>query len=174
MASKWCFKCNTKINVHDQFCGECGSSSFVHQDPAELDKRIYQGTGEAPIFESEFQAEVRQQPQPITVKKPLQSNDENDLASLLRQSIKASNRTTHAVRAFVRFLFIQLSATTLAVFIYGLSMNTVNAQKCADYGDNCTPNGFLIFLAGMVWLGGVIWSSQAGWSELEKSNVPGA
>ncbi len=103
-----------------------------------------------------------------------QISKEDELNALIRENIRASNRTTHAVRAFVRFLFIQLSATSLAAFIYGIASNTVNAGNCSRYGDNCSPNGFLLFLVVIIWLGGVIWSSQAGWSELEKSNVPGA
>lgn len=85
--------------------------------------------------------------------------------------VRAQNRTTHAVRAFVRFLFIQLTGITLAVFLWNISLAFVDEQACYQYGDNCTGNAFLQFLAGIVWIVAVIWSSSAGWDELNKSNV---
>jgi hypothetical protein len=75
--------------------------------------------------------------------------DENSIERL----ILAQNRTTHAVRAFVRFLFIQLTASTFAFFLW--SFGTVQTQ----------------FLGIVVWIIGLVWSSNAGWGELEKSNI---
>ena len=72
--------------------------------------------------------------------------------------VRAQNRTTHAVRAFVRFLFIQLTGITCAVFLWNLSIAVEG-------------NTVMEFLAAGVWLGAVIWSSYAGWEELHKSNV---
>jgi len=89
----------------------------------------------------------------------------------LEDLVRAQNRTTHAVRAFVRFLFIQLTGITLAVFLWNISLEFVNEQDCFQYGDNCTGNPFLQFLAGAVWIGAVILSSRAGWEELHKSNI---
>ncbi len=71
--------------------------------------------------------------------------------------IRAQNRTTHAVRAFVRFLFIQLTGITLVVFLWNLSLTT--------------GNGSIQGLAGIIWIATVIWSSYAGWEELNKSNI---
>jgi fatty acid desaturase len=88
---------------------------------------------------------------------------------LLKQSIAASdrttaasNRTTRAVRAFVRFLFIQLVAITIAIFL--------NTVATLDYQN---PIVALQLVAFVVWLVGLIWSSYAGWSELELSNPEG-
>jgi hypothetical protein len=80
----------------------------------------------------------------------------NEHLSLLRESVAASNRTTHAVRALVRFLFIQLSAVTLAAvpIYFGIADQRVE----------------LIFFGVFVWLIGLFWSSYAGWDELDKSN----
>jgi hypothetical protein len=89
----------------------------------------------------------------------------------LEDLVRAQNRTTHAVRAFVRFLFIQLTGITLAVFLWNISLEFVNEQDCFQYGDNCTGNPFLQFSAGAVWIGAVILSSRAGWEELHKSNI---
>jgi hypothetical protein len=72
--------------------------------------------------------------------------------------IQAQNKTTHAVRAFVRFLFIQLTGITLAAFLWFTSLNFEG-------------NSFLAFLAVVVWIVSVIWSSVAGWGELDKSNI---
>jgi len=99
---------------------------------------------------------------------PIESSSGN---TTLDDLVRAQNRTTHAVRAFVRFLFIQLTGITLAVFLWNISLGFVDEQACYQYGDNCTGNAFLQFLAGIVWIVAVIWSSSAGWDELNKSNV---
>jgi hypothetical protein len=99
---------------------------------------------------------------------PVESSRGN---TTLDDLVRAQNRTTHAVRAFVRFLFIQLTGITLAVFLWNISLGFVDEQACYQYGDNCTGNAFLQFLAGIVWIVAVIWSSSAGWDELNKSNV---
>jgi hypothetical protein len=85
--------------------------------------------------------------------------------------VAAQNRTTHAIRAFVRFLFIQLSSTTAAYFIYLQADSQAAKLECVRDG-SCGASIFLYFVALIVWLGGVVISSQAGWSELEKSEVP--
>ena len=91
-----------------------------------------------------------------------QSSSKNETAeySLL---IQAQNRTTHAVRAFVRFLFIQLSALTLATFLFFISFQLIDEEGA--------PNTFLLIMGGVIWIIGLVWSSTAGWSELEKSNI---
>jgi len=93
------------------------------------------------------------------------------LSSDFEALVQAQNRTTHAVRAFVRFLFIQLTAITLAAFLWNLSIQNIDTAKCYANGENCSANTFLQIAAIVVWFIGVIWSSNAGWSELEKSNI---
>lgn len=82
----------------------------------------------------------------------------SNLDESTKQIILAQNRTTHAIRAVVRFLFIQLTAITLAFIIGGLG--------------SALGNAFVIFIAVVIYIIGIIWSSNAGWSELEKSNIP--
>ena len=82
----------------------------------------------------------------------------SNLDESTKQIILAQNRTTHAIRAVVRFLFIQLTAITLAFVIGGLG---------SAFG-----NAFVIFIAVVIYIIGIVWSSNAGWSELEKSNIP--
>jgi hypothetical protein len=84
------------------------------------------------------------------------------IESLLEESIRASNRTTHAVRAFVRFLFIQLVAITISGFVIAF----------ANLVDPVEPPVILLFFAGAIWVGGVIYSSIEGWKEVAKSDVP--
>lgn len=88
---------------------------------------------------------------------------------LLRDLIQATDRTTRAVRAFVRFLFIQLAAITLAILVFQLGVITQDPSECA-FGI-CSPNGFTTTVAVLIWLGGVIWSSIAGWEELGLSEI---
>jgi hypothetical protein len=84
------------------------------------------------------------------------------IEGLLEESIRASNRTTHAVRAFVRFLFIQLVAITLAGFVFAY----------ANIVDPVEPPAILLLIGGAIWVGGVIYSSIEGWKEVAKSDVP--
>jgi hypothetical protein len=91
----------------------------------------------------------------------------------LVELIAAQNRTTHAIRALVRFLFIQLAALTLGVLIRSFALGTVDSYECAHYVKSCEPNGFLLLASYAVWFIGVIVSSRIGWRELEASNIPG-
>jgi hypothetical protein len=92
------------------------------------------------------------------------------IEKLLKQNIEASNRTTYAVRAFVRFLFIQLVGVTAAFFLNSVATANVNPLQCAYSGDNCEPIIALQILAFLVWLAAVIWSSTEGWKELALSD----
>lgn len=85
--------------------------------------------------------------------------------------IAAQNKTTHAVRAFVRFLFIQLTGITLAVFLWNLSLAFISSSDCARTGENCSGNVALQLMAVGVWIATVILSSRAGWDELQKSDI---
>jgi hypothetical protein len=89
---------------------------------------------------------------------------------LLQQIAENTSKTKHAVRAFVRFLFIQLTFTTLALPLYNLAFAETNAVACALTGKSCEPNTYLFIAAVLVWLTGTFLSSQAGWSELRKSD----
>ena len=85
--------------------------------------------------------------------------------------IAAQNKTTHAVRAFVRFLFIQLSGLTAAGLVWYVSLLFIDQGECLNYGDKCDGNAFLQLLAIAIWIGTVIFSSNAAWSELGKSDI---
>ena len=93
-----------------------------------------------------------------------------NIEKLLKQNIEASNRTTYAVRAFVRFLFIQLVGITVALFLNSLATASVDPVRCAFSGDNCEPILGLQVLAVIVWIGAIIWSSNVGWKELALSD----
>ena len=81
-----------------------------------------------------------------------------DIERLLAEILKSTSKTTHAVRAFVRFLFIQLSASTLAVlFLYW-------SQPFSYH-----PIQFLAVSGIIIYLIGAVWASIAGWSELSQS-----
>lgn len=83
--------------------------------------------------------------------------DSNELAALERIE-EASNRTTRAVRAFVRFLFIQLSMTTAGTTVAGLGA-ALNWPILGGVGS-------------AVILIGIVWSGWAGRAELRKSALP--
>lgn len=97
---------------------------------------------------------------------------EKEMQALLTESIAAANRTTHAVRAFVRFLFIQLSFITAAYFAWQIGLAFPDEDSCNAFG--CSPHGFWYFAVFAIVVTGVYFSSRAGWHELELSQVPGA
>ena len=189
MSKKYCEKCSTPTEMSNFECSNCQGSSFVHTlpsgdycdcgipeiygsickkcsleiKPARLSKLVKSGftNAEAPA------------PRPTSSSKKSVATEIPQLSATgktIDDLIRAQNRTTHAVRAFVRFLFIQLSAMTLGLFIWNLAAASADPEACAYEGANCTGNAALQVIAGLVFLGGIIWSSAAGWSELEKSN----
>lgn len=84
-------------------------------------------------------------------------SDDNEVVELLKANLEAQNRTTHAVRAFVRFLFIQLVAVTIAAPLtyVGIAFEFMYPT---------------LFVAFIVLVVGIIWSSTAGWNELGLSD----
>jgi hypothetical protein len=95
---------------------------------------------------------------------------DDKLAKLLEKNIEASNRTTHAIRALVRFLFIQLSFLTAAFVLWQIGLAFPDENNCSAFG--CEPNWFITLLVAGLVIAGVLISSNAGWSELELSNMP--
>lgn len=157
--------------IKEQHCSTCGKdiepmrfSSLTGKisDP-KLSKRVDQS-----MTQSHSQETTQGPAESVN---EIQSSNNGINNSEIREMIRAQNRTTHAVRAFVRFLFIQLSATTAAIAIWNLSNAFINQEDCVAYGNNCTGNGFLQFVAAVILIGGIIWSSVAGWDELGKSKV---
>ena len=86
---------------------------------------------------------------------------DKEIAELLKQNIEASNRTTHAVRAIVRYAFLQISITTVTGVLYavGAAMNA---------------NALFVPLASIVWLGGSIFAGWTARNDLKSSKVPKA
>jgi hypothetical protein len=83
----------------------------------------------------------------------------DETLEVLKRIEAASNRTTYAVRAFVRFLFIQLSATTIGSMLAAAAAASNQA--------------WLGVLGGLVTTGGLFWAGYAGRAELRKSNPNG-
>jgi len=201
MSMKYCESCSTSIEMTEFDCRNCGGSSFTHTKPehdfcscgkpliedskctrcrkevsparlrllevTETDTKEASNSTSAQKTsgsESRPRSSAEQKSNQPTYVSSNQSATMDDL-------VRAQNRTTHAVRAFVRFLFIQLSGITLAVFIWNLSSEFIDERECLNYGNNCTPNSGLQFLAAVIWVSAVVWSSRAGWEELEKSKI---
>ena len=183
MASiKWCFKCHGPVEMNVFVCPKCGGESFLHQEPtdAPVGEVSLSSTGEVKTnLNREKIAELatgKVKPSKTDNSSKSYATSENDilidsLEQFKNEIIKSQNKTTHAIRALVRFLFIQLSATTLAYVLFSISNAFVNPQECAINGNNCSPNGFFLFLAVAVWIAGIAFSSQAGWDELNSSKV---
>lgn len=189
MAKKYCEKCYLPVEMTEFECPSCSASSFVHSLP----NTDFCDCG-VPLINRDSCDRCSKKISPSRLKmlmaKPKKSNvsprvlkaasnnpgpsSETLISSngmTIDDLIRAQNRTTHAVRAFVRFLFIQLSGITLAIILWNLSTAFIDQQECFQYGTKCSGNTFLQFLTAVVMIVTVIWSSQAGWNELEKSKV---
>jgi hypothetical protein len=96
---------------------------------------------------------------------------DDNVSKLLKKSIEASNRTTYAIRALVRFIFIQLTFLTAAFFVWQIEQQFPDPDKCGQFV--CEPREFVVFLVAGLIITGVVLSSRAGWYELSLSEVPG-
>ena len=162
---KWCQKCNDPIeDMTVTQCTKCGTGAFIH-DPKYLKQSVSQIL--IPVPQLETQTET-----PTSTKTITQNITEKQISlEDIHELIAAQNRTTHSVRAFVRFLFIQLTTLTLVAFIWNLASVSVDPVACANSGKHCNPVGALQTLAVIIWIIGVVWSSISGWSELKKSEI---
>ncbi|CAN2185369.1 hypothetical protein MCEJIRE27_00389 [Candidatus Nanopelagicaceae bacterium] len=187
MAKKFCEKCLTPSEMSNFECSQCGGSSFIHKLPSSdyCDCGIPDINGTqckkcsleidpsrlAKLGKSGFTSSASKAPTPTKRGEINEMSQFSATGKTIDDLIRAQNRTTHAVRAFVRFLFIQLSALTLSAFIWNVAAGFADSESCSYSGTNCTGNSALQIIAGLVMLVGIGWSSSAGWSELEKSNI---
>jgi hypothetical protein len=180
---KYCELCSSPAEMTEFECKGCGGSSFVHGKPnveyCPCPVPLIQGEDCARCNKPLSPARLNQLRPPTVIKPPEPPEGiieppifaPNRPAKGFEDLIEAQNRTTHAVRAFVRFLFIQLSGLTLAVFIWNISNLFIDQQECFNYGRQCSGNGFFRFLAVVIGFITIYWSSDAGWKELEKSKI---
>jgi hypothetical protein len=82
-----------------------------------------------------------------------------EIADLLRQNVEASNRTTHAVRAIVRYAFTQISITTITGILYA-------------FGAAANLNAIFVPVASAVWLIGSVFAAWTARNDLKASKVP--
>ena len=168
MSLKYCHECHRGVEQIVLVCPDCKSEMFVHGKPSDASVKEHFAQNAEGKKSQRSQSYVNSQGGNSD---PVFNDGLMPLAANFEDLIRAQNRTTHAVRAFVRFLFIQLTGITLAVFLWNISLAFIDEQACYEYGDKCTGNAFLQFMAGVVWLVAVILSSRAGWDELNKSNI---
>jgi hypothetical protein len=83
------------------------------------------------------------------------NNMDEELLRAVKRLEESSNRTTHAVRALVRFIFIQLSATTIG----SIAAAVATALGWAWLG----------WVAGSITTIGLFWAGIAARGELRKS-----
>ncbi len=170
-AYKWCTKCGEQVVMNDVFeCPVCLGSSFTHK------KESLEGsTPAAAVVTSQSSNSTSSKPKQVAPKeKSTVSAESGDIAQLIQlqqESIRATNRTTHAIRALVLFIFYQLAASTAAAFFYGIGLGiTSSSDECQNSGI-CEPNAFFIVVSALIFLGGVIFSSMKGWEEIGKSDL---
>lgn len=198
MSKKYCQKCYLPVEMTDLECPSCITSIFIHSLPDQnmchcklplisgsggicdicskeiSPARIHLLAPKSATTQTIRQTHENTNKSVNLVKESLKMSDDislDDLRIFLDDLIRAQNRTTYAVRAFVRFLFIQLIGTTIAIVLWNTSTAFIDSQECSAYATNCSGNTFLQFLAAAVMIGSIIWSSQAGWEELGKSNI---
>ena len=168
MNYKYCTNCRSQNAQERKFCFFCEGLIFV-DSLDEVSSKVIRKNTKPETTEKVKEIEGR--------KEDGLKKNQRDLSEIMidneqfKALVNAQNRTTHAVRAFVRFLFIQLSATTAAFVIWNWGQSTADPQECYTSGTNCGGNTFLQIVAVIIWIAGVVFSSYAGWSELEKSEV---
>ena len=176
MSQKKCTKCGYLLNGLWDKCPQCAGTSFDHLpiDSSEVSESPRDST-----VGNTSSRSTRDNPSPSkivgsgkTSQTNLVNTDLNDLIAKQEEAIRAINRTTHAVRAFVLFLFYQLTALTISgvIYVFAVAVGESN-EACKDSPFGCEPNAFLISLALIVWIAGVVYSSQRGWAEIEKSEI---
>ncbi len=87
------------------------------------------------------------------------SNNDQQLADLLKANIEASNRTTYAVRAIVRYVFLQLTITTVCGVLYAVGAAT-------------NLNVVFVPISSIAWIAGTLYASFTARKELKASAVP--
>ena len=167
MGMKYCDKCEVAVDQAVLECPDCGHKKFVPGTVIwKRDTPKPSATKVTTPSTPHLAAKVSSTNQPNLMDSvppgpprptPNINGEFSKTGKTIDDLIRAQNRTTHAVRAFVRFLFIQLTGITLVVFLWNLSLTT--------------GNGSIQGLAGIIWIATVIWSSYAGWEELNKSNI---
>jgi hypothetical protein len=166
MNLKSCQECKTEYQNQKSkspLCPKCGSQYWTLVSAKETSSKV-NSTKEA---KSDYN--------PTDPGETPEATDIDRLIAVQKQTtlslIAAQNKTTHAVRAFVRFLFIQLSGLTAAGLVWYVSLLFIDQGECINYGDKCDGNAPLQLLAIAIWIGTVIFSSNAAWSELGKSDI---
>ena len=167
MGLKYCDKCEVAVDQAVLECPDCGHKKFVPGTVIwKRDTPKPSATKVTTPSTPHLAAKVSSTNQPNLMDSvppgpprptPNINGEFSKTGKTIDDLIRAQNRTTHAVRAFVRFLFIQLTGITLVVFLWNLSLTTGNSS--------------IQGLAGIIWIATVIWSSYAGWEELNKSNI---
>jgi len=97
--------------------------------------------------------------------------------ALLREAIAASDRTTaasdrttRAIRAFVLFLFIQLTFTSIAAFLFWAGASILESTSIWDSGPRLFGILLTAFAVG-IFVAGILVSSLMGWRELAFSKI---
>ena len=97
--------------------------------------------------------------------------------ALLREAIAASDRTTaasdrttRAIRAFVLFLFIQLTFTSIAAFLFWAGASILESTSIWDSGPRLFGILLTAFAVG-IFVAGILVSSFMGWRELAFSKI---
>ena len=170
---KWCIKCGEQVSILNVFeCPTCKGSAFTHNKDS---LKVNTTAGSSLLEDFNQVAATPKSKNNAARDQSGGMSGGGDFAELIRlqhETIRATNRTTHAVRAFVLFIFYQLTATTLAGFVYGLGLGIASAsEQCQQYQENCEINGFFIFTSIVILLGGIVLSSMKGWEEIGKSEL---
>lgn len=175
---KICIDCKTETsNVNAPTCANCGGQFFTYGPPAPASAAApaYSNAVPTPAYSNAGPMPESTMQKVIDIPPALTAQDLNKeitrIITLQNEIIQAQNRTTHAVRAFVTFLFIQLAALTIGYFMWEMSQAGVDPYRCAMDGEACEGNSTLQLLAVATWIVGVIWSSAVGRRELEWSEI---
>jgi hypothetical protein len=89
--------------------------------------------------------------------------DDEAHVALFEESIKASNRTTHAVRALTKFIVYEAAYTLAVVVLLGIALVPTFALE--------EPWWVLVFMAAVLAIAGLFHSFSSAFGELNASEV---
>lgn len=90
--------------------------------------------------------------------------DDETRVSLAIDQIKATNRTTHAIRALTKFIVFEAAYLLIAGFFIAIGTAPVFSLE--------EPNQFLIVFGALIALAGLLHSLVSAFQELKESEIP--
>lgn len=173
MTTKKCSRCDREVfSTNDTECDYCLGKIVLAGDDRKLFKKE-----DIPVKDSQPREDSKgYSKEDFFVKGSqsagkVESSPADRLTQQIGQMIEAQNRTTAAVRALVKFIFLQMLTLTLGGLFWAMGLSTEDSYQCANFGKNCSGSVFFLVLCAITVIGGTSLSFREGWKELKASEI---